>query len=41
MICLSKFSDEMEADSHGEEGDDLSDCCEDDAKDGSANMQGG
>ena len=32
----------MEADSHGEEGDDLSDCCgEDDAKDGSANMHGG
>ena len=31
----------MEADSHGEEGDDLSDCCgEDDPKDGGANMQG-
>ena len=32
----------MEADSHGEEGDDLSDCCgEDDAKDGNANLQTG
>ena len=32
----------MEGDSHGEEGDDLSDCCgEDDAKDGNANLQTG
>ena len=40
-VKLVPSSDEMEADSHGEEGDDLSDCCgEDDAKDGGANMQG-